>query len=89
MSALNIPDEASAAGWDELMAARETNAELQQAYARALHAAASLIVAAELDRLANEIWQELESKDDEDYSDGVDEAVRLIRTRAAELRGES
>lgn len=49
---MNIPDEAKSAGWEALRDAQSENAELVQAYARALRAAAPLIVAAELKRLA-------------------------------------
>lgn len=49
-----IPTDARRAGWDEFEAARRDHADLPQVYARALHAAAPLILAAELDRLAAE-----------------------------------
>lgn len=84
MSALNIPDEASSAFLKASMLAPSRGT----AYLDGLDAAAPLIVAAELERLADEIWQELKSDTDQDYSDGVDDCCVRLRARAAELRGE-
>lgn len=75
---LIIPDEAKSAGWEALLDARSENRELVQAYAQALHAAAPLIVAAELERMA-----------DTPFDDGPWWALASsLRDRAAELRGE-
>ncbi len=76
---LNIPSEVRSAGWGELRAAQSENAELVQAYGRVLHVVAPLIVAAELERLA-----------DTPFEDGPWWALASsLRDRAAELRGES
>lgn len=90
---VNIPDEAKSAGWEALLDARSENRELVQAYARALHAAAPLIVAAELERIGVDLCQrqqEMRAEDDRSIrSAALGEAITVLRDRAAELRGES
>jgi hypothetical protein len=84
---VNVPDEAVHAafsgGWSDTL----TSVEMRQVLANA----APLIVATELERLANQIWQEHDpdAQDDESYTEGVDDTIVAIRDRAAELRGES
>lgn len=72
-----IPDEAKSAGWEALLDARSENRELVQAYARALHAAAPLIVAAELDRLI---------ADPNSYDDAGNFRAVVLVNRLRELR---
>ncbi|AHH98248.1 hypothetical protein [Kutzneria albida] len=63
----------------------------EQGLLAAIAATAHFLTAAELERQANEIWQEhgAGNETDEDYVTGVDDAVVRMRARAAELRGES
>lgn len=89
---VNIPDEAYEAGERAVttydLVARTDAYEIAS---DVLRAAASLILAAELERMAELIWQEhgVGNQGDEDYVTGVDDSILMIRGRAAELRGES
>lgn len=71
---LDIPDEARAAGWSEFEAATRDRAWLSQAYARALEAAVPLALAAELDRLADDMRS-------------FEPCAEHLEKRARELRG--
>lgn len=73
---VNIPDEAKSAGWEALRDAQSENAELVQAYARALHAAAPLIVATELERIV---------ADPNSYDDAGNFRPAVLVHRRAEL----
>lgn len=88
---VNVPDGAVNAGWHEFRYPRPATDEPSEAFLRGLRAAATLIVAAELERMAELIWQEhgVGNQGDEDYVTGVDDSILMIRGRAAELRGES
>lgn len=90
---LNIPSEVRSAGWGELRAAQSENAELVQAYGRVLHVVAPLIVAAELERLADDLTLTQQDMREEDNrtirSSGLGTGIARLRDRAAELRGES
>jgi hypothetical protein len=87
---VNVPDEAISAGWHEFRYPRTAVDEPSEAFLRGLRAAAPLILAAELERLANEMWQSFadDGEDNEDYISGVDDSVRSMRNRASQLRGD-
>jgi hypothetical protein len=76
---VNVPTEAIAAGWHEFRYPRPAVDEPTGAFLRGLRAAAPLILAAELERMA-----------DTPFEDGPWWALATsLRGRAAELRGES
>ena len=76
---MDLPDEAVNAGWHEFRYPRPAIDEPSAAFLRGLRAAAPLIVAAELERMA-----------DTPFEDGPWWALASsLRDRAAELRGES
>jgi hypothetical protein len=87
MAGLDIPDEVwskacGAAGYD-------SSDELWGEVVELVRAAAPLIVAAELDSLARDMikqWGQMRADDVRGF--GLNEAVRQLRARAAELRGE-
>lgn len=99
---VNIPNEALSAGWDALRSAHAENAELVQAYGRAVHAVAPLIVADALVEQADELYAEAKRlienadalADHEEFARGFAHGVlvkqaKRLEARAAELRGES
>lgn len=86
---IEIPVEARAAGWTEFEAATRDRAWLSQAYARALEAAAPLIVAAELERLAEEVRAEAADPHNDWRPNETYRAQKIfakLRHRATELR---
>lgn len=96
---LDIPDEARKSGWDALERAFARKLDLPQVYASALEAALPLVVAAELDRLADDYrarWQPDLDRCNIDpgqckfcnsIRSRIEEFTLFVGARARELRG--
>jgi hypothetical protein len=92
MAELEIPDEARRAAWDEFWYQSTAGADPEQSLSRAVHVAVPLAVAAELDRLAGQ-W-DAERRDTRQEGDmrmatAIGYAIRCLRTRARQLRGQA
>lgn len=87
-----VPDAAVGAGWHELRYPRPATDEPSESFRRALAAAAPLIVAAELERLAEQwrpLREEMRDVDDRNVrSSALGIAISDVERRATELRGE-
>lgn len=90
MSAINIPDEVRATGFAAFAAAVQGGHDGPQIYAQTIAVTAPLIVAAELERLADDVPRVYFGEEDTQrvFDEGVDHVVTRIRARASELRGE-
>lgn len=89
---MDIPNGALSAAADALLEAQKCRVEIGQASARVVHAAAPLIVAAELELIANR-WQGQGPHDSADetedaYFEGINDLAAAMRRRASELRGD-
>jgi hypothetical protein len=95
-AAVNIPDAAIAAGWHEFRYPRPAIDEPSEAFQRGLRAAAPLILAAELERLAKKFEGHARACKNlgfTEFSEGRAEALTVAKEEllrlVAELRGES